>query len=263
MKNAIKNLQPVVFVLLLGTAFTTIAWQSGSNTTTHTKENNYQRTKHIRDTTEPRKYGANENEYRINDVDKAMKELDKTMEKLNEELREMDFSAMDREIKASLAKVDIDKVKQQVEKALQTVNWDKIRTDVNISLKQAEENMKKLDMEKLTKNLEVLQEELQREEFTMKLNAERTQKPVDENLQKAKEGIVKAKVELKNLKEFTDALEKDGLINRKKGFKIELQDEDLYINGTKQSKAITGKYRRYYKKENFIINSDGDSNISL
>ncbi len=72
----------------------------------------------------------------------------------------------------------------------------------------------------------------------------------------------KAKREMLNFKEFTNELEKDGLIDKKKGYKLQLKDGELYINGTKQSKEISDKYSKYYQgKNNFTINmslDDGD-----
>jgi hypothetical protein len=73
----------------------------------------------------------------------------------------------------------------------------------------------------------------------------------------------KAMAEVKLLKEFTDELEKDGLIDKKKGYKVEVKDGELYINGTKQSKETTEKYRKYFKKDNFSISTDGDTIITI
>ena len=65
------------------------------------------------------------------------------------------------------------------------------------------------------------------------------------------------------MKEFTEGLEKDGLINRKKGFTLEIKNGELYINGTKQSKEVNDKYHKYFKDEDYSIKSDGDSISSI
>ena len=80
----------------------------------------------------------------------------------------------------------------------------------------------------------------------------------EQSMKKAKEEIAKAKLDLKNLKDFTNALDKDGLIDKKKDYKIKVEDGELFINGNKQSKETYEKYKPYYKKDNFSINSNAD-----
>ena len=62
---------------------------------------------------------------------------------------------------------------------------------------------------------------------------------------KAQEGINKAKEKLQQMKDFTDALAADGLIDKKKGYTIEWKDGNLYIDGKEQPKNISDKYRKY------------------
>ena len=60
------------------------------------------------------------------------------------------------------------------------------------------------------------------------------------------------------MKEFTDELEKDGLIDKDKGYSIEWKNGgELYINGKKQSKEISDKYKKYYKKDGWRIEMNG------
>ena len=47
------------------------------------------------------------------------------------------------------------------------------------------------------------------------------------------------------MKDFTDELAADGLINKKKGYTIEWKNGNLYINDKEQSKDISDKYRKY------------------
>ena len=58
---------------------------------------------------------------------------------------------------------------------------------------------------------------------------------------------------------------KDGLIDKDKRFSIEWKNGgDLYINGTKQSKEISEKYRKYYKEDGYEFNfSDGKEGESI
>jgi hypothetical protein len=69
---------------------------------------------------------------------------------------------------------------------------------------------------------------------------------------------------MKNYTDFMNELEKDGLINKKSGYKVQLKDGSLFINGKEQSKETTAKYNKYYKeKKNFSISVNGDTIINL
>jgi hypothetical protein len=48
-------------------------------------------------------------------------------------------------------------------------------------------------------------------------------------------------------------MEKEGLIDQKDGFSIELKNKALFINGKKQPEATYEKYRKYIKGDSFKI----------
>jgi len=217
------------------------------------------------DTTAPRKKSNDKKDYKIGDLDQAMKELDKVMLDMDKNMK-VDFSKMDREMKLAmeeLKKVDFDKISRDVAASLKEVNWEKTRVEVDKALREAEVKMKEVDMKKIEKDIERVKEELKSEKISSHIDMEKIKRSVDEGLSKARVGIEKAKKELSLLKEFTDNLEKDGLINKKKGYKIEIKNGELYINGTKQSKEVNDKYRKYFKEEDYTIRSDGDEISSL
>ena len=63
---------------------------------------------------------------------------------------------------------------------------------------------------------------------------------------------------MQDLKDFTDQLQKDGLIDKKKGYSIEWKNGgELYINGKKQPKEISDKYKKYYKKDGWRLEMNG------
>lgn len=78
-------------------------------------------------------------------------------------------------------------------------------------------------------------------------------------MSKAKEGMEKAKAELQELKNFTDELVKDKLIDKTKGYTIEWKNGDLYINGKGQPKSVSDKYRKYYKRDGKIKMNEEDT----
>jgi hypothetical protein len=130
-------------------------------------------------------------------------------------------------------------------------------------MKEAEVKMKDFDKEKFERKMKEMEEKLKAKNGELKINSEKIKKQVEESMNKAKDNIEKAKIELQNIKDFTGALEKDGLIDKKKDYKIKVQDGALYINGNKQSDETFQKYKQYYKKDTFTINSDGDHISSL
>src|SRR5262249_25422305 len=131
---------------------------------------------------------------------------------------------------------------------------DKIKIDVDKSLEAAKEQMKNIDMDKL---------KIQMQELQNKFNSDEIKKEIDGAMKGAKESIEKAKKELQDLKDLTDQLQKDGLIDKKKGYSIEWKNGgELYINGKKQPKEISDKYRKYYKKDGWRIEMNGTDDKS-
>ena len=78
-------------------------------------------------------------------------------------------------------------------------------------------------------------------------------------MQTAKESIEKAKKEMLEYKRFIDGLDKDGLIDKDKNYKIEYKNGELSINGKKQSVEVAKKYSSFLKdKKDFTIKKDDD-----
>jgi len=176
-------------------------------------------------------------------VNKAMKDLDIHMDKLNEQLKNIDIN-LDMKLDA-LSKIDIESIQKQTEASLKQIEWDKIQQDVNVSLKNVQDQIAKIDLSKMKVEMQGLQDKLQSEAFKSQFNAEKMQKQINESMERAKAGMEKANRELQQMKTFTDALAADGLIDKKKGYEIEWKSGELYINGQKQPKDISDKYRRY------------------
>jgi len=162
-----------------------------------------------------------------------------------------------------MAKVDMKKINQEIKTSMEKVDWKKIREEVAQSLKDAEIRMKEIDFGQIEKEMAEMKLNLEKQKLDFKFDGEKMRKQIEEEMNKAKIEIEKAKVEIKHMQEFTDELEKDGLIDKKKGYKVQVKDGELYINGTKQSKQTSEKYRRFYKKDNFTINTNGDTIIEI
>ncbi|MGI8950448.1 MAG: hypothetical protein ACR2FN_02575 [Chitinophagaceae bacterium] len=254
MKHVFKTPQLFVVAALLACAVIFSSWkiyQTNPNNSTQNNSTNG-------DTSEPRLQHNDAYEFDMKEFDKSMKEFDKQMENFNVELKKIDFDKINKEVKEAISKIDFNKINQDVQNSLQKIDWDKMKVDVEKSMQEAKEQVAKINTQKINEKMQALQNKLNSKEFRAQFDSAKIQQKIDEAMQKAKAGMQKAKQEMQNIKAFTDALKNDGLIDKTKPYKIELKDGELYINGTKQSKEITNKYRKYYEgKNNFTINSDG------
>jgi hypothetical protein len=215
------------------------------------------------DTTPSRK--KDRKEYKIGDLDQAMKELDRAMVDMDKNMK-IDMSKMDREIKAAMEeikKIDFDKIGHEVEAELRKVNWDEANLEIKKAMREAQKEINEIDMKEIKKEIEKAQKEVSKEKISAHIDMQKIRESVNKGLAGARIGIEKAKKEISQLKEFTESLEKDGLINRKKGYKVEIKDNEMYINGTKQSKEVNEKYKKYFKEDNFVLRNDGEEISSL
>lgn len=256
MKNVFTCAKPffpaVLLVVLIGAS----SWQDGTKNKIQPKQN-------FADTVKPRNNSAGKDEYRVKDFDQAMKELDEAMKKLDIEMKKFDGAKIEKEIKEAMSKVDFKKMQEEIRASMDKIDWKKIHGDMEKAMKEAEVNMKNINMEKVEEKIKEMQQKLEKQQLNIQVDGEKIRKQVEESMKHAKENIEKAREEVKFMEQFTDELEKDGLINKKKGYKVQVKDGELYINGTKQSKETSDKYRKYFKKDNFTINNDGDTIITL
>ena len=101
---------------------------------------------------------------------------------------------------------------------------------------------KKINMDEVRKELENVKDEMEKNKFYLK-----------QQMDNATEGIKKEKEELKDYRGLINGLQKDGLINTKADYVIKYKDDELYINGKKQSPEIAAKYKGYFKENNTRI----------
>jgi chromosome segregation ATPase len=259
MNNVCKPAKNLIAIALFGCSIICIAWQKADTPPTPNQGDQHQ----YSDTGKPKRSDAATHEYRVDEIDKAMRNLDKELQKMDRELKKMDFSAIEKQVNEALATIDFQKIKAETDKALKNVDWDKIKEDANKSIAEAEVSLKDLKSEKFQKEMAQMQEELKKEKFNIKVESENIHNQIEKSMKQAKEEIEKAKAELKNYQEFTDQLEKDGLINKKKGYKVKVKNGIMIINGQQQPNDIFEKYKQYYKKDSFTLNSDGENISSL
>jgi len=246
MKNVLKSNKHLVVAGLLGLlVIIAVSWQTDNKKSKDTTTINDTR----RDTTEPRQRDNDKDEFRMKELEEAMKQLDVQMQKLDLHMKDLDLK-ISQQVQEALANVDMEKINKEVQENLKNVDFNKIKLEVDKSLRDAQEQMKNIDMDKM---------KLQMQELQNKFNSDEFKKQIEDAMKGAKESIEKAKKDLQDLKDFTDQLQKDGLIDKKKGYSIEWKNGgELYINGKKQSKEISDKYKKYYKKNGWRIEMNGE-----
>jgi len=266
MSNVFKYPKSLLLAGLFIAVITALAWQADDKD----KKDTAARRQQTGDTTVPKQRNYDKDEFRMKELDEAMKRLDIEMKNLTlhikgldteisktikEALAGIDFEKIGREADAELKKIDFEKIRKEVQEELKEIDFDKINAEVQQSLKEAREEIKKVDMQKLQNEMKELQ---------LKLNSSEFKKEIEDAMKDAKKEIEKAKQELRDLKDFTDALQKDGLIDKKKGYTVEwTKDGDLIINGKTQPKEIADKYSRYYKKDGYKIKISPDDDLEV
>ena len=206
---------------------------------------------------------------KVRDLDDVIDELDRAefrvdMEKVNEQLKEamkqIDMAKIQMEIDKAMKEVDMEKIKAQVEKATSEIDAAKIDKEIKESLASVDWEKMKKDMDEVKKiDMSKLDADMKKIEIEMKGLGPK----IEKEMENAKASIEKAKAEMKEYRSFVDALEKDGLINKKETYTIQHKNGELIINGKKQPADVYNKYGSFLKKhDKFTIKkSDDDFNI--
>ncbi|HVX48866.1 MAG TPA: hypothetical protein VHB48_01870 [Chitinophagaceae bacterium] len=254
MKHVFTTSKIGILCCLLVIAVTASAWQFKSkkqpkSTTASANVAN-------EDTTHPGQHSTVQDDYGLNALDENLKNIQFNFSGLD--------TAINMAVKQALANINFKEIGQQVHDAMDKIDWPQIQATVNKSVNEAMEQVKKIDWNEINRSIHSATDELNSEEFRKQLNGAELQKTINDALENAFSGIEKIRPEIMQGKEFIDQLDKNGLIDKSKGYKIEWTDGgDLIINGRKQAKDIADKYRRYYKKGGYSINIDGDNTESL
>jgi hypothetical protein len=197
---------------------------------------------------------------KVKDIDQALEELERGMQQVEKELKKplppippiepdkikvdienslqkVDFTQMEAELKASMKRLEADlaKAKVDMEKGLKEIDAAKIKADVQASIA-------KVDAEKMRREVDKIKQTdfKKMEEDLAKIGPQ-----VEQSLKEAKESMAQAKKELTAYKAFIDDLDKDGLIDKEKPYTIEIQNDQLTINGKVQPAEVNNKYRTF------------------
>jgi hypothetical protein len=284
-------------IAVLATTITLVAWTGGPQSPDSAANYDQDTIPAKKRSKETRQAGDRDFDRELRSIDKANKELsekdwdkvqrdfDNAMDKIDfdkiqldidKAMKSVDWDKINSDIRESMAKVDFDKMNKDWEKAFKSIDFEKLQKEV----KESMDKVSKIDMEKMSADLKKAQKEME-EEFKMnnqefKEQMEKTKKEMEKLkfdwkndefdfkkiMDKANEGIEKARIELKGYQEMVYAMETEGLLNTKGDYTIEYNKGEISINGKKQSPLVSEKYRKYFKKDKVsIIKEDGEINI--
>ena len=194
----------------------------------------------------------------MDQLEKEMRNLDIQMKNLGDQIKNMDFEKAEKQLNEAMQKIDREDITKQTDKSTKDIDRENLRDQIDkfakINRLQMKDAKKQIDLAKI--NFEKQKSEFGLNSSKMKENFEKSMKNVRKSMENAKE-------EIKNFNELTNALEKDGLIDKSKAYKIELRNGELYINDKKQPKEISDKYRKYFRKSNFTINMNEEDGVRV
>jgi hypothetical protein len=157
-----------------------------------------------------------------------------------------------------MKEIDINKIQMETEKELRNEDWDKLGDELKNSLGEISVNV---NWDDINENLERAKEQISRSRDLIKEEWSRSWK---EAMEKSKQATEKAKSELKDLKDFINQLEKDGLLKKNQPYTIELKHGEFIINGKTQPGSVRDKYRNsdrfgkfFEKDQDWKIQSNG------
>jgi len=187
----------------------------------------------------------------IDQLDEQMRRLDIQMKDLDIQMKNLDFEKYQKQLNEAIQKIDMENFSDKIDKSMKNIDWDDVRYQLK---KGAKVNQKQMEQAKL---------EFEKQKAEFRFSGQKMKENFERSMKNARQSMENAREEIKNLREFTNALEKDGLIDKSKGYKIEVTDNELYINDKKQSKEINDKYRKFYRKGNFTINTNEENGIRI
>ena len=161
-------------------------------------------------------------------------------------MKDIDGDKIRMEIDKAMKEVDMEKIKQEAKESISRTDWNKMKKEL--------EDVKHMNLDKLNTDMKRMEEELKK-----------TGPQIEKEMARVKIEMEKARIEMTAYKEFTDGLEKDGLITKKEGYTIQHKNGELIVNGKTVTAEFYNKYRPFLEKHKTfnIKKSDDDFTINI
>jgi hypothetical protein len=197
--------------------------------------------------------------WKFDELEDQMKQLEVQMKKLDIQMKNLDLTKYQNQLDEAVQKINMDKIASEIDESVKNIDWEEMNKEIAENMK----SVSKIEMAKVAKEMEHVKANLQKQKIEVKLNTAKITADIKMAMKNAEKSIADAREEIENLREFTTALEKGGLIDKSKAFKIEVKNGELYINDKKQLKEVSDKYRQYYKKSNFTIDTNEEKGTRI
>lgn len=201
------------------------------------------------------------------------------MEEAKNAMKQMDIKAL---VSSTLDSIDLPGLLASVTDSIKSIDWKSIQNEVQTAMKEAKlaladariemQNVQKgysgeiaeakEQIEKAQKQIAKAQRNALKEASYKHKQVIAAQRNAKIAAQHASDAIIDAEEISKTYDQMLSGMEKDGLINPEKGYKIEKDGKTLYIDGIKQSGEVFKKYAPYFQSKDFTIKGD-EQNIDI
>ncbi len=206
------------------------------------------------------------------DVQAAISKIDmeKIQQRIDEAMHRIDAQKIQLQAQEAIRKIDMEKMQQSLQEALSevkdTTNWQEMKAQIKLAMKEAQKSMeeaKKINFEKLKVDMARTKKDWDKQKLKLEEQLKLAGGQMSENrlnmqqeLQKAKVSVEKARAELQSYKSGIDEMEKNGLLNSREDYIIEFKNKELWINGVRQSQEAYDHYAPVFKKDNLLIKKE-------
>jgi len=247
------------------------------------------------------------NRYKLVDTVPGKRDLDNELREIANARQQVaiaaqqDFSAMQDQLRESLASLDENKIRLQAEKALHEVNIgesakaaelvvskiefdnllreleqdkriskkerDKARKEIEKARKQLQTELKNKDWEKQLEAVDWKEVEKDMQQAKIDLEAAKTElgeqsKHMREELGKATKELDAAEKELRGYQEMLYQLQSEGKLDTSKDYRVEWSNKVLTINGNAQPESESSHYEKYFN-DNYTLIKKKNGQMSI
>lgn len=185
--------------------------------------------------------------------------------RVEEAMAGIDMEGMGDNVKAALESINWEELGNNVNTAIARVDWDKMSNEASTTMANIDWDEINREIEKATREVkDVDWNEINRQIKEATADIDMAYSGKGSNAVVVKKGSTtihtdKMTINGRDFSEVLDEMEEDGIINKAKGYNIELEDGQLYIDGKRQTGAKADKFIKYFKKgSNAVI--EGDNN---
>ncbi|MCF3108363.1 hypothetical protein LL912_06200 [Niabella sp. CC-SYL272] len=169
-------------------------------------------------------------------------------------LSEIDLAKLQADAKAAVKKINFEQLNKDIETAMAGIDKAKMERDLSCAVA----SVKNIDAAQLRAEISAAIKDIRLDQIKKQLETARKdlwlqQRDLNHEMQQLAPGISNelrdTRKQLQRLKDAYQEMERDGLIERGPNNRIQFRENELYINGQKQSPETREKYRHYFNKQ--------------